>query len=93
MIPARIPTQAENAWAVNDARRYAAVQASRFDHRNRTPVFTCTAPARRVENDAPSRGLTWLTLIVATVVGLGIWAAVMYATWWTVGLFFAQGVK
>jgi hypothetical protein len=47
MNPARIPTQAEHAamQRLNTA-YYATQQASRFDLRQRTPIFTCAAPAR-----------------------------------------------
>jgi hypothetical protein len=46
MNPARIPTQAEHAamQRLNTA-YYATQQASRFDLRARTPIFTC-APER-----------------------------------------------
>jgi hypothetical protein len=90
MNAVRIPTPAQNAWAVNDARRYAAVQATRFDLRNRTPIFTCDSPATPDEE----RHLTWPALIVASLVGLAIWIAAGYAAWWAVGVYVAmQGVK
>lgn len=91
----RKPTQAEHAAMQRlNAAYYATQQASRFDLRQRTPVFSCTAPARPADNDKPSRAMTWLTLIVASIAGMGIWAAVFYATWWAAGVYAAmQGAK
>lgn len=40
--------------------------------------------------DEPS-GMSWPVVIGSCIAGLGMWAAVGYATWWLVGLF--TGVK
>lgn len=81
MNAVRIPTPAQNDVIRRDhARRYAEVQSMRPDVAAAGMAF-CDAANDEAE-------LRWPVVIGCVIAGLGMWAAVGYATWWAVGFFF-----